>query len=289
VLLRASGPAEALTDLDTFASRIPAAECTSVFCAVIDPGAATVTYSAAGHPPAILVTADGGYSLLDQTSALPLAVLPAAAPRKQASAPLPPGATLVLYTDGLVERRHISIDDGINAAAEVLTAHATEHPDALADQVTSRMTPAGGFDDDVAVLIYRHPPDPLTVRVSTDTPSCLAVIRARLRQWLPQAGVGAEQGTDILIGIGEATANALEHGTAGRGGRPGPVQITVTARVARTTVQVTVADNGGWRPPREESSTRGRGIPFMHALMDEVTISATGDGTTVTMTKELQL
>ena len=76
VLLRASGPAEALADLDTFASRIPGAECTTVFCAIIDPAAATVTYSSAGHPPPILVTA-GGDSLLDQAQSLPLAMLPA--------------------------------------------------------------------------------------------------------------------------------------------------------------------------------------------------------------------
>ena len=47
------------------------------------------------------------------------------------------------------------------------------------------MTPAAGFEDDVAVLIYRHPPAPLTVHVSADDPSCLALLRARLRQWLP--------------------------------------------------------------------------------------------------------
>jgi PAS domain S-box-containing protein len=286
LLLRASGPAEALADLDAFADRIPAAECTSVFCAVIDPAAATVTYSSAGHPPAILVTAEGGWVPLDHVRSLPLAVLPSGSPRKQASVPLPPGATLMLYTDGLVERRRVPLDEGINAAAQVLTAHAAQHPDTLADQVMSGMMPAGGFDDDVAVLIYRHPPDPLTMRVSADSPTCLAAIRARLRQWLPQAGIGAEAGADILIAIGEASANALEHGTAGRGTGQEPVQITVMARVADDTMQVTVADTGKWRPPRGES-TRGRGIAFMHALMDEVTISTAGPGTTVTMTKEL--
>ncbi len=40
------------------------------------------------------------------------------------------------------------------------------------------MTPDAGFEDDVAVLIYRHPPEPLRMRVSAQDPSCLAAIRA---------------------------------------------------------------------------------------------------------------
>ena len=161
VLLRASGPAEALADLDIFAGRIPAAECTSVFCAVIDPAAATVTYSSAGHPPPILVSPGGGYSLLDEAPSLPLAMLPAGLRRGQASVTIAPGGTLMLYTDGLVERRHVSVDEGISAAADLLAGHGTEHPDAVADQVMSGMMPAAGFEDDVAILIYRHPPAPL--------------------------------------------------------------------------------------------------------------------------------
>ncbi len=105
VLLRAPGPAEALTDLDTFASRIPGAECTTVFCAIIDPATGTVTYSCAGHPPPILATAAGECRLLDQAQSLPLGMLPAGWQRSQATVTLPPGATLMLYTDGLVERR----------------------------------------------------------------------------------------------------------------------------------------------------------------------------------------
>jgi len=287
VLLRASGPAEALADLDTFAGRIPAAECTSVFCAVIDLDAATVTYSSAGHPPPILVSPDGGHSLLDQAQSLPLAVRPARSQRKQAAVTVPPGGTLMLYTDGLVERRHVPLDDGISAATALLTGHGTQHPDTLADQVMSGMMPAAGFEDDVAVLIYRHPPDPLNVHVTAADPSCLAVIRARLRQWLPQAGIGDQDGTDILIAIGEATANAFEHATVGRGDGQDAVQITVAVRVAHASVEATVTDTGSWRPPREQPGTRGHGIAFMHALMDDVDISTSERGTTVTMTKEL--
>ncbi len=287
VLLRASGPAEALTDLDTFASRIPAAVCTSVFCAIIDPAAATVTYSSAGHPPPILVGPDGSRSLLDQAQSLPLAVLPADARRKQASALLPAGATLMLYTDGLAERRHVPLEDGISAAASLLAAHRAEHPDTVADQITSGMMPPAGFEDDVAVLIYRHPPEPMKVHATVEDPSCLAAIRARLRQWMPAAGIDAQAGADILLAVGEATANAYEHAPAGRGEGQAPVQIDITARMVGATLEVTVTDTGSWRPPRQDPGTRGHGIAFMHALMDEATISTTEHGTTVTMSKEL--
>jgi anti-sigma regulatory factor (Ser/Thr protein kinase) len=156
----------------------------------------------------------------------------------------------------------------------------------------SAMTPAAGYEDDVAVLIYRHPPAPLTVQVSADDPSCLALLRARLRQWLPAAGIGSREATDLMIAAGEATANAFEHATAGRPADAAPVQITFTARAAHTAVQLIVADTGSWQSPaadREQPApgTRGHGIIFMHALMDDVTIDPSAHGTTVTMTKDL--
>ncbi|HEY0936858.1 MAG TPA: SpoIIE family protein phosphatase [Trebonia sp.] len=291
VLLRAPGPAEALSDLDTFASRIPGAECATVFCAILDPEAGTVTYSCAGHPPPILVTDGESYRLLDQARSLPLAMLPADWRRSQATATLPPGATLMLYTDGLVERRNQPLDTGIDAAAVTVVKHADHHPDDIADHVMAAMTPASGYEDDVAVLVYRHPPAPLTVQVAADEPSCLAYIRARLRQWLPAAGIGDREATDIMIAAGEATANAAEHATAGRPADAPPVGITLTARVTRALVELTVADTGTWRSPPTEREpapgTRGHGVIFMHALMDDVTIHSSRHGTTVTLTKEL--
>ena len=291
VLLRAPGPAEALTDLDTFASRIPGAECTSVFCAILDPEAGTVTYSCAGHPPPVLVTGGDGYHLLDQARSLPLAMLPADWRRSQATAALLPGATLMLYTDGLVERRNQPLDRGIDAAAVTVAKHADDHPDDVADYVMAAMTPASGYEDDVAVLIYRHPPVPLSVQVQADDPSCLASIRARLRQWLPAAGISDREATDIMIAAGEAAANAAEHATAGRPADAPPVGISLTARATHTLVQLTVADTGSWRSPPAEyepvPGTRGHGVIFMHALMDDVTIESSPQGTTVTLTKEL--
>jgi PAS domain S-box-containing protein len=293
VLLRAPGPAEALADLDTFASRIPGAECTTVFCAILDPAAGTVTYSCAGHPPPILVTAAGEYRLLDQARSLPLAMLPADWRRSQATATLPPGATLMLYTDGLVERRNQSLDKGIDAAAVTMAEYAQDHPDDVADHVMSAMTPAVGYEDDVAVLIYRHPPAPLTVEVTADDRSCLGLLRARLRRWLSAAGIGGREATDLMIAAGEASANAFEHAPAGRPADAAPVRITLIARATHTMVQLTVTDTGSWRPPpadREQPApgTRGHGLIFMHALMNDVTIDPSAHGTTVTLTKDLK-
>jgi anti-sigma regulatory factor (Ser/Thr protein kinase) len=96
-----------------------------------------------------------------------------------------------------------------------------------------------------------------------------------------------------MIAAGEAVANAYEHATAGRPADAPPVQITLTARVAHTMVQLTVADTGSWRSPpadREQPApgTRGHGVIFMHALMDDVTIDPSAHGTTVTLTKDLK-
>jgi anti-sigma regulatory factor (Ser/Thr protein kinase) len=246
-----------------------------------------MTYSSAGHPPPILVTPEGEPAFLDQAQSLPLAVNSVPSQRPQSSVTLSPGATLMLYTDGLVERRHQPLDDGLRAAADALASGAMKHPDEIADELITGMMPAAGFEDDVAVLIYRHPAAPLTVQVSTDEPACLAAIRSRLRQWLAATGVSREDGADILVAVGEPAANAIEHAPAGRPDGQEPVQITVTARVANAAAEVTVADNGTWRPAHEQPDTRGNGIPVMRALTDEVTILRFEDGTVVTMTKEL--
>jgi anti-sigma regulatory factor (Ser/Thr protein kinase) len=215
---------------------------------------------------------------------------PASWQRPQATFTLAEGATLTLYTDGLVERRDQPLDAGIKAASSALAEHGADHPDDVADHVMSVMSPASGYDDDVAVLIYRHPPAPLTVEVTSDEPACLAFIRGKLRRWLASAGIGGREGTDILIAVGEAAANAFEHAAADHAE---PVRITVEARAAPTAVQLTVADTGSWRPPPPDRAhpgpdTRGHGIIFMHALMNDVVITPSDQGTTVHMSKELK-
>ncbi|MCW2699248.1 MAG: Serine phosphatase RsbU, regulator of sigma subunit [Blastococcus sp.] len=153
LLLESRSPAHVLTALDRFAALVPGAAVSTVFCAVIDPEGKTLRYSSAGHPPAVLVQADGRSRLLEEAGSLPLAVSEAIS-RPEADVALPDGATLLLYTDGLVERRGEAIDEGTARAVDVLTEGRHHDASSLAGLLTDRLL-ADAPDDDVAFLLYR--------------------------------------------------------------------------------------------------------------------------------------
>jgi PAS domain S-box-containing protein len=282
LLLRTPEPAKALAGLDNFARRLPPARCTTVFCAVIDLTTSTVRYSSAGHPPPVLVDRTGA-QILDLAQSVPLAATETVWSRPEAEARLLPGATLLLYTDGLIERRGESLDVGIGRASKALNRYRHSHPDYVADHLMTDLAPPSGFDDDVAVLVYRHPPSSLTVR-SPARPTSLAAIRDRLRRWLPAAAINAETAEEVLLAVGEAAANAAEH--AGKNATR-QVELTVTARLTKAGLALTVADDGHWHEPSGSEANRGHGIALMHALVDAVKITSTGHGTTVDMLKGL--
>ena len=131
----------------------------------------------------------------------------------------------------------------------------------------------------------RGGPDPLRIRLPA-IPASLAVIRARLRTWLPTAQVAPLAAADVLLAVGEAASNAVEHAVRGAAG---DVELEVTARATTTGLALTVKDNGRWHAPRrsERSAQRGHGSRLMSALVDTVTITPTPQGTTVEMRKEL--
>ncbi|WP_259465038.1 SpoIIE family protein phosphatase [Streptomyces sp. TLI_171] len=159
LLLQDPGPARTLTALDSFAAALPGAVCTTVFCGVLDPVSGELRYSGAGHPPGVLALADGFTVLLEGARSLPLAVRPGR-PRPEATVQVPGGSTLLLYTDGLVERRRSPLTEGIAEAGRALVAGAGLPVAELADHVMGRLRPAEGFEDDVAVLVYRRPGGP---------------------------------------------------------------------------------------------------------------------------------
>ena len=131
-------------------------------------------------------------------------------------------------------------------------------------------------------------PAPLWIRLPA-IPASLAVIRAHLRTWLPTAHVTPSAAADVLLAVGEAASNAVEHAVRGTAR---DVELEVTARTTTTGLALTVKDNGRWHAPlqsqrSERIAQRGHVSRLMSALVDRVTITPTPQGTTVEMRKEL--
>ena len=275
LLFENPSPGAALAGLDRFAARLPGAQCTTAVCAVLNRDTGELVYSSAGHPPPILVDADGTTRLLDKGHTIALGVRPDWS-RPEAHVTLPARATLLLYTDGLVERRRSALDISIARVAGLVEEGRAATLDDLANDIMSRLAPTDGYRDDVVLLLYRHPA-PLELRFPADV-SHLAPTRTALRRWLTRARLDPDQSMKVLIAAGEAVANAIEHGHRDRPG--GTISLDATALVDQ--VQVTITDTGSWKPRQSPAdSRRGRGIALMRGLMHEVTINPDIAGTTV--------
>jgi PAS domain S-box-containing protein len=276
LLINGAQPALLLEQLDSAASLIPNSYCTTVFLAVLDTETGTLEYSNAGHMPAMVAGPQPAHTtMLTDAASVPLAVR-RDAPRPQASRVLPPGSTLMLYTDGLVERKHESIDIGIARAADVLLSTMTLPLDAVPETVVRTLAPAAGYDDDVAMVIYRHELAPLRIE-SDATADNLAGIRRRLAGWLRAADVPDELAADIVLVVNEACSNSVEH--AYRGHSVGTMLLEVDA--AEGEVHARIGDWGSWKKPAVKPGNGGRGLMLIRAISDSVELDCTPAGTTI--------
>jgi serine phosphatase RsbU (regulator of sigma subunit)/PAS domain-containing protein len=151
LLTEGRAPAAVVDSLHRFAMTMPAASCATVVCVIVDLAAQTITYSNAGHPPPLLIH-DTTPIWLDQATTPPLAV--GSPVRVEAQVDTSPGDVLVLYTDGLVERRGEIIDRGFQRLADCAIGCRDESVQNIADQLIERLvdrTPG----DDVALIVKR--------------------------------------------------------------------------------------------------------------------------------------
>ncbi|QGG96616.1 PP2C family protein-serine/threonine phosphatase [Actinomarinicola tropica] len=153
MLLDGLAPDQVLERLDRFAARTAHAFASTVVCAVIDREAHTLTYASAGHLPPLLVGTDRT-RWLDEVGGVPLAVHPGAE-RRSATTELQRGDVVVLYTDGLVERRGEVIDAGLQRLEAAARQLHGEPVNAVADGILRRaLSGAERFDD--VVLVVKH-------------------------------------------------------------------------------------------------------------------------------------
>ncbi|GGY34957.1 PP2C family protein-serine/threonine phosphatase [Streptomyces djakartensis] len=148
-------PAQALEILSLYARSVDGAMAATAVKVLIDTRSRLIIYSNAGHPPPILLHTDGTCDLLDQATDPPLGTREHHVPRPQAGLPYGPGDTLVLYTDGLIERRDEDIDAGSERLTTALAQDRTLAPELLADALLTRLDVVGGVSDDIALVIIR--------------------------------------------------------------------------------------------------------------------------------------
>jgi serine phosphatase RsbU (regulator of sigma subunit) len=149
-------PGTLLTRLHTFLHHLQPDLYATAVIARFHPDETTLTWAAAGHPPPVLRTPDGQVHTLD---AKPNAMLgiPLSQQIHDHTMEMPPGSTLALYTDGLVERRALGIDPGIERLARALGSLAPEQLaqdlDGSAERILEPMLSDSERDDDVCLLL----------------------------------------------------------------------------------------------------------------------------------------
>ncbi|WP_055620203.1 PP2C family protein-serine/threonine phosphatase [Streptomyces sp. JHA19] len=155
VIRATPSPAQALEVLGLYSRSVEGATAATAVKVLVDTRSRLIIYSNAGHPPPVLLHTDGSCELLDKATDPPLGTREHHVPRPQAGVSYHPGDTLVLYTDGLIERRGEDIDVGLARLTSALVQDGTLGPDQLADALLARLDVAGGSSDDIALIVIR--------------------------------------------------------------------------------------------------------------------------------------
>jgi PAS domain S-box-containing protein len=282
--LEGHSPAGVLDRLDRLVRTLEGGQMATLLYLVVEPDHGTVHFASAGHVPPLAIGPAGEAEYLASAPNPPLGVFESES-HDELTAELAPGSTIVLYTDGLVEERGVSIDQGLDAL-RLAAAQDVCHPDELCDRLVDGMLAIHAANDDIAVLALRAlptAPPPLHLDIPSD-PRQLGAMRRDLGSWLRSAGASSEVVEVVQMACHEACSNSIEHGYSfGEG------SLSVDAELDDGRVILTIRDNGGWvERPNGNLPYRGNGLPMMEALMDSVELThSNGAGTAVRMARSL--
>ncbi|HST38541.1 MAG TPA: SpoIIE family protein phosphatase [Conexibacter sp.] len=154
------GPAAVVTALDRFAVGLPQALMATLVYAEIEPASGAVRLLSAGHPPPLLLAPGRDPIVIGSGRWLPLGVARAGELPVEARLTLAPGAQLVLYSDGLVERRGESFDRGVERLAGVLGHLRGRDPQTLVEMLLELLTDSASARDDVCLLSVERAAQP---------------------------------------------------------------------------------------------------------------------------------
>ena len=287
---------QVLTRADAFAARNPALQAATLTLAVFEPSAGSLRYATCGHPPPLVVGADGLARFLTGTGTGPLGT---GSSPVLAHAALAPGELLLLYSDGLIERPNKTIEEGMAELAKVaadaaanrtlsVAADPLDPLDPLAPvapvdvstpsaaervcQLTVELLTRTGYADDVTTLAAQRLAEPVPA-LRLELPSeraSLTVARGAFTAWLAQLGASADDAEALHLAMVEVVTNAIEH--AYPPGEPGIVELTAVLRDDGN-VECQITDHGNWRPPGPGDADRGHGLMVAGHVVDTMVVS----------------
>lgn len=277
------GPRQLMEALDQVAQDIPD-QLTTCCYLVIDPDAGEVTACSAGHLPVLLVDPDGTVGRLPVPVSVPLGV--GGIPHRQVTVPAPEGATLVLYTDGLVETRGCDIDQQVMLLQERLHAifAGSGGLEDAADQLLAAQLPQLDTPlDDVTLLLARIPPGPLASTEMMLKPTLRAAASGRrlVAKTLAEWGHLGHVDVACLL-VSEVLTNAVQHA-----GGPIGLRLYLTGREIITEI----TDDSTHPPlarPADLEAENGRGLILVDTLASSWGSRPAENGKTVWFTLSLE-
>ena len=234
----------------------------------------TFRYVSAGHPPPLVIGPEGAAFASDQRPNPPLG-LPQAPSFVEEEVVMPPGTSVLLYTDGLIERRDESLDSGlerVRSTAE-LVIKGTALNDSITDLLESVIVGPRPTDDVALMLFHRDATAAPELEFALEARArSLLMIRRAVSRWLEHLEVAQAVAREIVLAVHEAAANVVEHAYGPAGGI-----ITITAKHEGDQVEVLVRDSGTWRG--SSKGDRGNGLRLMRGVMDDVAVHTSAAGT----------
>jgi serine phosphatase RsbU (regulator of sigma subunit)/anti-sigma regulatory factor (Ser/Thr protein kinase) len=275
-------PPSALARLDRLAGDGLDTTFATVVYAVFDSKAGVLRHSSAGHPPPVVAFPDGRVELLEGGRGLPIGT--GLGPKyRQSVVELPAGSIVLLYTDGLVERRGGSIDEGIDALVAAMRDGPSDAEQLLEHVVDTLVEGAGQRADDIAILAARFlpvAPQALDLEVASRERS-LQLVRDAIRTWLEGTELSRGDSEALLLAVWEVCANAIEHAA-----EPLEEVVRIRASVDESRIRIIVEDTGRFAPV-EARPNRGLGLLLTEELSSELEITTSGRGTRVALEKAL--
>lgn len=204
-------PGQLMRQLNTLLAADLDTQMATCLYAVYDLVHGTLNYANAGHPPAVGVLAGQPSRLLTGPVGPPLGTVDF--PYTEQAVVVPPGEALLLYTDGLIERRDSNIEDRLADLQERIALHPRPTLAAIDDLVDGMVDPAH-HEDDIAVLYVRQPPSEVPLTAVATYPASAAESRSARRfvtGTLLGWGVPAERADTTVAVVAELFANAATH------------------------------------------------------------------------------